>query len=281
MKRVVDANMGDIIVKETYLRGFDPKDFVLFAAGGAGASHCCGFGFHSKLDRIVVFPFSATFCALGSAGMDIVHIYEQSRRLVLMQPEERGYFEDYDEFNAVVERLRRQALRDMGGEHALRDGLTPWVRLELEMKFGGQVHVLRVNSPRLALHSEDDVKAICRAFFQEFSDMYGSVAMYPQGGIEIQNFILHSILPQPKIELPHYPLAGEKVSKSAHKGERPAYWEECGGYRPTPILDRAELKPQNIIEGPAIIEGKDTSVVLHPGTKLTVDRYLNFLIEKI
>jgi N-methylhydantoinase A/acetophenone carboxylase len=281
MKKVVDANMGDIIVKETYLRGFDPRDFVLFAAGGAGASHCCGFGFHSKLDKIVVFPFSATFCALGSAGMDIVHIYEQSKRLVLMLPEERGYFEDYDEFNQVVERLRRQALRDMGGERSSRDGLTPWVRLELEMKFGGQVHVLRVNSPRLALQSEDDVKAICQAFFQEFSDMYGSVAMYPQGGIEIQNFILHSILPQPKIELPQYPLAGEKVSKGTHKGERQVYWEECGGYRPTPILDRAELKPQNIIEGPAIIEGKDTSVVLHPGTKLMVDRYLNFLIEKM
>ena len=71
------------------------------------------------------------------------------------------------------------------------------------------------------------------------------------------------------------------VSKSAYKAERPVYWDECGGYRPTPILDRAGLKPQNIVEGPAIIEGKDTSVVLQPGAKLTVDPYLNFLIEKM
>ena len=281
IKKVVDANMGDIIVKETYLRGFDPRDFVLFAAGGAGATHCCGYGFHSKLDRIAVFPFSATFCAVGSAGMDIVHIYEQSKRLALMLPEEKGYFEDYDAFNQVVERLRQQALRDMGDERLSRDGLTPWVRLELEMKFGGQVHVLRVNSPRLSLHSLDDVKVICQVFFQEFRDVYGAVAMYPLGGIEIQNFVLHSILPQPKIELPKYPLAGEKVFKSALKGERPVYWEECGGYRPTPILDQTELRPQNIVEGPAVIEGKDTNVVLHPGAKLTVDPYLNFLIEKI
>ncbi|MBI1878824.1 MAG: hydantoinase/oxoprolinase family protein [Chloroflexi bacterium] len=278
IKKVVDANMGDIIVKETYLRGFDPRDFVLFAAGGAGASHCCGYGFHSKLDRIVVFPFSATFCAVGSAGMDIVHIYEQSRRLVLMQPEEKGYFEDYDAFNQVVERLRQQALRDVSGERLSRDG--PLLRLELEMKFGGQVHVLRVNSPRLSIQSLDDVKAVCQAFIQEFSDVYGAVAMYPQGGIEVQNFVLHSILPQPKIELPRYPAAGKNVSKNAHKGERQVYWEACGGYHLTPILDRAELKPENIVEGPAIVEGKDTNVVLHPGAKLTVDPYLNFLIEK-
>lgn len=280
IKKVVDANMGDIIVKETYLRGFDPRDFVLFAAGGAGASHCCGYGFHGKLDKIVVFPFSATFCAVGSAGMDIVHIYEQSRRLVLMQPDEKGYFEDYDRFNQVVEHLQQQARRDIGGDRLSPDGLAPWTRLELEMKFGGQVHVLRINSPRLTLHSPDDVQAICRTFMQEFSDVYGAVAMYPQGGIELQNFILHTILPQPKLELPQYPAAGKDVAKSAVKGERPAYWEACGGYRPTPILDRAALRPRNILEGPAIIEGQDTSVVLEPGARLTVDSYLNFVIER-
>jgi N-methylhydantoinase A/oxoprolinase/acetone carboxylase beta subunit len=271
--------MGDIIVKETYLRGFDPADFVLFAAGGAGPVHCCGYGFHSKLDRIVVFPFSAIFCALGSAGMDIVHIYEQSKRLVLMKPQAGGYFEDYEAFNKVVKGLHRQAVRDIGGEDF--DLKRMMMRLELEMKFGGQVHVLRVNSPHLAVNSQAEVEAICQAFFDEFVDVYGSVAVYPEGGIEVLNFVLHCSIPQHKIELPTYPLAGEKISKTACKGERPVYWEEYGHYRLTPILDQNELKPQNIIEGPAIVEGRDTSVVLDPGVKLTVDKYLNFLIEKM
>jgi N-methylhydantoinase A/acetophenone carboxylase len=279
IKKVVDANMGDIIVKETYLRGFDPRDFVLFAAGGAGPTHCCGYGFHGKLGRIVVFPFSATFCALGSAGMDMVHIYEQSKRILLMKPDNKGYFEDYDDFNSVVEHLRHQALRDVGGAGFSPEKLV--LRLELEMKFGGQVHVLRVNSPHLAANSAGAVQDICRAFFAEFSDVYGSVALYPQGGIEIQNFILHSSIPQHKIALPAYPLAGETVSPSARKGTRPAYWDAFGGYRDTAILDQAGLKPQNIVEGPAVIEGKDKSVVLHPGARLTVDKYLNFVIEQM
>jgi N-methylhydantoinase A/acetophenone carboxylase len=285
IKKVVDANMGDIIVKETYLRGFDPRDFVLFAAGGAGASHCCGYGFHSKMDKIVVFPFSATFCAVGSAGMDIVHIYEQSKRLMLMEPDEQGapdqqgYFADYDRFNEVVEHLRQQALRDAGGERLGQEKMM--LRLELDMKFGGQVHVLRVNSPRITINSVEDVQAICQSFMQEFSEVYGAVAMYPQGGIELQNFVLHSIQPQPKIEFPRYPGAGKDVAKSAYKGERSAYWEAYGGFHPTPIVDRDSLKPENVLEGPAIVEGRDTTVVLEPGAKLTVDPYLNFIIEKV
>jgi N-methylhydantoinase A/oxoprolinase/acetone carboxylase beta subunit len=116
---------------------------------------------------------------------------------------------------------------------------------------------------------------------QEFSEVYGAVAMYPQGGIELQNFVLHSIQPQPKIEFPRYPGAGKDVAKSAYKGERSAYWEAYGGFHPTPIVDRDSLKPENVLEGPAIVEGRDTTVVLEPGAKLTVDPYLNFIIEKV
>jgi N-methylhydantoinase A/acetophenone carboxylase len=193
-----------------------------------------------------------------------------------MEPQNGVYFEDYDTFNKVVKGLRQQAVRDISGEGF--DLKNMRVRLELEMKFGGQVHMLRVNSPHLALNSQSEVQAICGAFFDEFVDVYGSVAVYPEGGIEIQNFIMHCSIPQHKIELPTYPLAGEKISKNAYKEERLAYWEEYSDYRLTPIFNQNELKPQNIIEGPAIIEGRDTSVVLDPGAKLTVDKYLNFLI---
>ena len=279
IKKIVDANMGDILVKETYLRGFDPKDFTLFAAGGAGPTHCCGFGFYGKLDKIIVFPFSATFCALGSAGMDIVHIYERSKRIILLEPEGKGYFEDYKQFNDVVEGLRKQAERDIEGEGFSLEGMV--LRLELEMKFGGQVHVLRTSSPFPAIEKHEDVKGICQAFFKEFRDFYGSAAMYPEGGVEIRNFILHAVLPQHDIELPTYAMAGERVSKSAYKEERMAFWEEYGGYRRTPILDQAEIKPGNRLEGPAIVECKDTNVVLEPGARLAVDKYLNFVIEKM
>lgn len=279
IKKVADANMGDIIVKETYLRGFDPREFVLFAAGAAGPTHCCGFGFYGKLNRIAIFPFSPVFCALGSGGMDIVHIYERSRSLTLLKPWGTGYFEDYEEFNAVVRDLQKRALTDVKLEGFRPDDVM--FRLELEMKFGGQVHTLRITSPRLELSSEADVEAVCEQFMKSFSEVYDKIALYPEGGIETQHFILHTMLPRQKIELPSYPLAGELISKDAFKGTRDAFWEEYHEFRPTPIIEQSGLKPGNTLEGPAIIESKNTTLVLPPSARMKVDKYLNTIIENM
>ena len=55
---------------------------MIFAAGGA-AVHCCGYAEAAGMSKIVVFPFSSAFCAYGSSTMDVVHVYERSRRFSL------------------------------------------------------------------------------------------------------------------------------------------------------------------------------------------------------
>ena len=198
--------------------------------------------------------------------------------MILQEPDGKGYFEDYGDYNEVVEGLQLQAIRDIRGEGFSSDRVV--FRLELEMKFGGQVHVLRATSPHLRIDKPEEVKEICEAFCREFSDFYGAAAMFPEGGIEIRNFILHCIFPQHKIALPSYPMADKKVPRIAHKGEREVYWEEYGGFRKTPVFDQGQIKPGNVIDGPAIIECKDTNVVLEPGASTSVDKYLNLVIEK-
>ena len=96
-KKVVDAGMGGEIYKETVLKGFDPRDFILFAVGGAGPVHATGFANYAQLDTIVVFPFASTFCAYGSATMDMVHLYEKSLHLHLMDFK-GNLFDDYPTF---------------------------------------------------------------------------------------------------------------------------------------------------------------------------------------
>ncbi|MFH1624800.1 MAG: hydantoinase/oxoprolinase family protein, partial [Pseudomonadota bacterium] len=265
--------------KETHLRGFDPGEFVLFAAGGAGPVHCCGFGFHSGVNRITVLPFSAMYCTLGSSGMDVTHIYEQSRGIIMLKPQNKAYLEDYSEFNKLVKELQGRAIVDIRAEGFSPEELI--FRLELEMKFGGQVHTVRVNSPRLELQGEEDVKAVCDAFLKEFSEVYGQLAMYIEGGIEIQGFILHGVLSRPKIELPTYPMANKKVAKDAFKGKRMVYWEEYKKFHSTLVIEQIYLKPGNVIEGPAIIESRNTNVVLPPGARITVDKLLNMQIERL
>ncbi len=276
--KVVDGKMGETIFRETVLRGFDPKDFILFAYGGAGSTHCCGYGFRAGLSKLVTFPMSPVFCAFGSANMDITHILEQSRLLPLLTPMAMQYLTDYDSFNSVVRDLQARALKEVRLEGFPPEEIV--FSLELDMKYGGTLSHLRIASPRLFLQGEDDVKAVYKAFEDEYSKVYSPFAMNPEGGVDIETFALRATIPRPRVELPVYPDKGKVPSSHALKGKRPVYWEEYGSFKDTPIYDQKALESGNMVEGPAIIEADNTTVVLPVGTKLTVNRYLSGEIEK-
>ena len=105
------------------------------------------------------------------------------------------------------------------------------------------------------------------------------LAIYPEGGVDIENFVLHSTVLRPKIELPKYPLTGSSPPKDAYKGRREVFWEEFGTYRPTAIYEQGKLKAGNVVKGPAILEAVDTTVVLPAGRHYTVNEYLAGIIE--
>jgi N-methylhydantoinase A/oxoprolinase/acetone carboxylase beta subunit len=278
IKKIVDASMGDIIHKETALRGYDPSDFILFSYGGAGPTHCCGYGFRAGMNKIVTFPFSPVFCAFGSAVMGVTHIYEQTRRIPLIAPQTMKYFEDYDDFNRVVERLQAKAIKSIEDEGFRADEIV--FSLELDMKYGGQLNIHRATSPRLRLETEEDARAIYLKFEREYTELYSSYSVFPQGGVEIYDFILRATVPRPKPELPTYPEKGKSPPQEALKGQRPAYWEEYKSFCDTNTYAQELLETGNTIEGPAIIEAQNTTTVLPPGIKLTIDFYHNMIIEK-
>ena len=192
--------MGAEIYKETVLKGYDPRDFVIFAAGGAGPVHCCGYAEAAGMSKIVVFPFSSAFCAYGSSTMDVVHVYERSRRFSLLTAVRGRWLEDYDGFNSIVDSLRELARRDFAGEGFDPDQVR--YTLELDMKFGGQLNVKRVASPLLEVSSEEDMRALYAAFEREFSEAYSPLGLNPEAGVEIEAFVLKASLPSEHAERP-------------------------------------------------------------------------------
>ncbi len=279
IKKVVDANMANVIYRETSLQGYDPGQFVLFAYGGAGAAHCCGYGFQAGVGKIISFPFSPVFSAYGSASMDVVHIYEQSRHVPLMAPGGKKYLTDYSEFNEVVQSLKQKALRDVQGEGFPAEDIV--FSLELDLKYGGQIHTHRAAVSRLLLEKEEDAKAIYEQFEKEYEEIYSAFAVYPEGGVDIHGFVLRATVPQPRPELPTHAAKGEQPRRQALKGKRDTYWEEYQGFRQTPIYEQKLLECGNVIEGPAVIEAETTTTVLPPGVRLVVDKFLNLVMEKI
>ena len=266
IRKIVNGNMASAIMKEVHLRGYSPEDFILFVGGGAGATHAEGF--KGDIRKAVTFPFSPVFCAFGSSTMDIMHVYEVSKKLTLMAPGTQKLSEEYATFNATVESLVEQARKDLLG-----DGLDPQKAayvLELDMLYGGQFHVKRALSPRLSLHSAEDVRAICNAFNKEFSEAFSPFVVNPEGGIFVESFILKAIVSTPKVELPKLPLEKSDPS-AARKAERPVYWPEHKDFRATPIFTQESLRPGNVIAGPAVIEGEYTTIVVPPSMRFSID----------
>jgi N-methylhydantoinase A/acetophenone carboxylase len=266
IRKIVNGNMASAIMKEVHLRGYSPEEFILFVGGGAGPTHVEGF--KGDIPKAVTFSFSPVFCAFGSSTMDIMHVYEVSKKLTLMEPGTQRLTDEYAAFNRTVEALLEQARKDL-----VADGLdvkqASFV-LELDMLYGGQFHVKRALSPRLALENSQDVKAICDAFEKEFSEAFSPFVVNPEGGVFVESFILKAIVPVRKIQLPKMPLEGRDPT-AARKGERPAYWPEEKDFRTTPLFSYELLGPGNVVEGPAIVEGEYTTLVVPSPMRFSID----------
>ncbi|MCS0494676.1 hydantoinase/oxoprolinase family protein [Ancylobacter sp. MQZ15Z-1] len=275
-KRVIDGTMGGEIYKETVLKGFDPRDFILFALGGAGPVHATGFAEAAQLETVVVFPYSSTFCAFGSSTMDIVHLYEKSLHLHLIDLNGRT-FDDFATFNAVVDALIERGRQDFRGEGVDPDK-AEW-QLELDMKFGGQLNTSRTISPVLHLDGEGDVAALYKAFEADYAAAYSAMGLTPEAGVEIENFVIRATVRMPKPAARTLPL-GDADPSAARTGTRPAYWRDIGWHE-TDIYDRERLTPGNSFEGPALIEASDTTIVVEPGWSFLLDEYGNGLIRRI
>jgi N-methylhydantoinase A/acetophenone carboxylase len=267
IKKVIDGHMGSVIHKETVLKGYDPRDFVMFSAGGAGPVHACGYAEAAGIGTVAVFPFASVFCAFGSSTMDILHVYERSQRFTLLAANGH-WFTDFDAFNLVLDGLIEQALRDFAGEGFETAGIQ--FELELDVKFGGQLNVKRVRAPGLHLRAEQDARALYAAFEAEYSTAYSPLGLNPAAGVEIDALILKARLPQEQVPLPT--AAGATPDKRAStSASRPVYWAVGEDPVDTPVFRASDLTPGMWSTGPALVESENTTVVVAPGWRFDID----------
>jgi N-methylhydantoinase A/acetophenone carboxylase len=276
IRRVVDENMAGAIKREVHMRGYHPEDFVLFAFGGAGPTHMSGL--RGDVPKAVMFPAAPVFCAMGSSIMDIVHMYEQSRRMVFMEPMSERLIVDPKVFNSTVEALIEKAQADLVAEGL--DATTAKYTLELDMLYGGQVNLKRASSPRLRIDDPEDAQAIYDAFEREFSESFSPLVVNRPGGVFLDNFVLRVTVPTWKLEVSEYALQGADPI-SARVGERKAYWPETTTWTDTPVYQFEQLQPGNRVIGPAVIEAELTTIVVPPGQRFEIDKHGLGILEAV
>lgn len=279
IRRTIDATMGGVIAKEVLLKGLDIRRFSVFANGGAGPLHCVDFARTIRPDMVCyTFPYSSVFCAMSGTTMDLSHIYQRSAHCTLKDLSSGTLIDatGREAFNRVVEAMVREAGRDVLSEGFGTERIV--FTLELDMRFGGQFHQTRTRSPHLRLVADTDIEDVLRAFEEEHARRYSKMSLFPEGTVEVETIHLLARVPLPKPRLPEI-AAGTRDASAARIGSREVYWTEVGRHAPTAIYDAVGLRAGNVIDGPAIVQAPDTTILVPGDRELAVDRFGNGVIR--
>jgi N-methylhydantoinase A len=267
--RIINSHMSDLIRKATVERGYDPREFTLFAFGGAAPVHAGRYAADLGIKQIVVPLTASVHGATGLVSSDVVYEYGKSDHLFVPGEVKRIN----ENFSALVKRAV-ESLRSVGFEN---NGIR--VIRSLDMRYRHQVHELNV--PLAAGFAELSAEAMEEAYarFDElYEQTYGPGAGYREAGREIMAFRVVATGQLKRPTLKSYRL-GNKAADPALKGRRDVYFEEHNGFVDTPIYDYSRLGPGCEILGPAVIETPITTIAINPEDRAVVDEFLNVRIS--
>ena len=259
--RVVNDNMAQALRLVSVRRGHDPRKVCLVPLGGAGAVHAGRLAAALGIPTVVVPPAPGVLSALGLLLANVEH--EQSRTL-------RGRVDRLDpaEVTTTLGALDALCAERMADEGA--DGVE--VTYLAELRYVKQSYELEVALPAGDVTPEM-LEQAGKAFHLLHEQVYGFAL--PHRAVELVTLRAVHTAHLPDLMLDGVQTGSQAADPSA---VRSVYFEEIGGYEPTPIYLRSMLASDQEIVGPAIVEQPDTTTVVYPGQTLRVDRSGNLII---
>src|SRR6266566_2187759 len=252
--RIANSHMSDLIRKATVEKGHDPRNFVLFAFGGAAPVHASRYAAELGVRQVVIPLTASVHGATGLISSDLVYEYGKSDHVVLPV--------DPALVNQNFSVLLQRALKDLRAAGFSESDVL--VNRSVDMRYRYQVHELNVPFPAgttsvMAKEMED----LSTLFDDLYEKAFGQGSGYREAGKEILTLRLTTtgLLKKPDIK-------AERVQRSngaqALKGQRDVYFEEEGKFVSTPVYDFTKLQPGVEFDGPAIIETPVTTIVVNP-----------------
>jgi N-methylhydantoinase A len=260
---VADSNMAGSLRSVSVERGFDPRDFVLVAFGGAGPLHVSALMREADIGQGLVPYYPGATSALGCVLADFRHDFVQTLNLSVAALDSR-------EVREVLRRQRQRGMSLLRGE-GFEDGPVT-VLHEADMAYEGQIHTVRV-----ALTSAEITREELRQRFEErYREEYGYLLEgYPLVLLNLRTTVVGS-RSRPAWE--RFGVTGPARAEAALKGSREVYL--AGAFRTCPVYQRAWLSSGAVLAGPAIVEQEDTTVLIEPGLEARVDMLGNLLIRR-
>jgi N-methylhydantoinase A len=242
-------------------RGYDPRDFTLVAFGGGGGMHAVALAAELGVRKVVVPRAAEVFSAWGMLMSDLRRDYFVTR-LIPMSSESAGRL---DELLAEVAGL---ALAHFDAEGIPRDRVS-FVR-HGNLRYENQEHAVEVLLPDGAV----DVAEV----LDRFHDVYEREYTYRLlAGVELIGVHLVAVADVGKLEPAPLPQNGA-TADDALKGRRNVDYG-LEGIHDAAIYEGELLPPGGRFTGPAIVESRGSTVVVHPGNEVAVDAYGSLVIE--
>ncbi|MFH0823913.1 MAG: hydantoinase/oxoprolinase family protein [Pseudomonadota bacterium] len=240
-------------------KGGNPSTITVAAFGGAGPVHAYGLARKIGAPRLLVPPLAGVGSALGFFTAPIAFDLVRSHRVSL----------DEADFNAV-EKLFAELEKEASAILA-QSGEVQGIRFarSIDMRFVGQGAETNLPMPDKPFNELE--RAEIRNLFDEtYKRLYGRT--YPDTRVEFITFRLRAGLPERPFRIPALTGSGETL-QDCIKGQRPAYSLIQRKYVPFTVVDRLKLFSGAVIAGPAIIEEKESTIVVGEDAQAAVDDY--------
>ncbi|WP_339772372.1 hydantoinase/oxoprolinase family protein [uncultured Pseudosulfitobacter sp.] len=260
--RIATAKMADAVRMVSISLGEDPRDFALFAFGGAGPLHACAIARELGVPRVLVPARPGITNALGCIVADLRHDFVQTVNTPLDQC-------DIDEVHAAFERQIEDGTAAIGRERVQIADLR--VMHSVDMQFIGQTHLLRVPLPD-ATPTRDALQALFEeAYFRRFQ------VSLPEIRPALVNVNTSVIGRRPEVDLSLLIDTAQRRATldQAQTGTRPVWFD---GWVDTPVYWRDHLPADATLTGPVIVEQMDCTLVMEPGDTAIQDADGNLIV---
>ena len=270
--QIVNENMISATRVHVAERGVDPRMLKLIAFGGAGPVHAHAIARALKMQGYICPASAGVTSALGFLTAPVAFDFAKTFMAQIMP-------ETLAEMDAIYADLAvegRATLMEAGvPEEEIR-----YVRAA-DLRHVGQGHEITVTLPYDRLADIDLDGDLRQLFYTRYSEIYGYAHRHL--GLEITTCRLTASGPRPRIELPRSTENNgsanvEESADAALKAMRQVYYDELGGFVETPVYDRYRLPAGATFDGPAIVEEKDSTAVIGPGSTVVVDATANLIV---
>jgi N-methylhydantoinase A len=240
-------------------KGGNPKVATLAAFGGAGPVHAYGLAKKLGSTQLIVPPNAGVGSALGFFTAPRAFDLLRSHKVAL----DVADFGEIEKIFKDMEAEGTRTLQKSGTEKNIE------FKRSVDVRFVGQGSETNIPIPE-GNFTEVKKEEVRRRFDETYKKLYGRT--YPDSPVEFINFKVRASLPERLLRLPKIDKKAGSI-KDAIKGQRQAYSRIAKDFIPYTVYNRYELFPDAEFQGPAIIEERESTVIVGEDTSISVDDF--------